>query len=393
MRHRQTPAVGQMDLKRLERPRSVQSTDLFDGHNGILVERAFPSKPAVNKLQFFHSSMPAAFKNYHIAAELSGVALVAALRQFLPGRPWSAVRRLVENRHVQINGNLCVDEGRKLSEGDVIKVWDEPRDSPPSEDAVRILFQDVHLIVVDKPAGITTERHAEERHWPARRKQRQPTIDEIAARILQRQKSKKQSPAGASGGRAPRVRLVHRLDRDTSGVMVLALSAEAERLLVQMFRRHDIHRVYQAIALGRVEEDTIQSDLARDRGDRRRGSTTLPGAGKRAITHVRPLEYLAGYTLVECRLETGRTHQIRIHLAEAGHPLCGEKVYNKPLFQKPRADHSGAQRQALHAATLAFRHPITGQELSFTAPMPADMARLLVRLRGQRPANRIEQQP
>ena len=86
MRHRQTPAVGQMDLKRLERPRSVQSTDLFDGHNGILVERAFPSKPAVNKLQFFHSSMPAAFKNYHIAPELSGLALVAALRQISAGQ-------------------------------------------------------------------------------------------------------------------------------------------------------------------------------------------------------------------------------------------------------------------------------------------------------------------
>lgn len=331
-----------------------------------------------------------AFKNYHIAPEHSGLALVTALRQLLPGMPWSAVRRLVENRHVQINGNLCVDEGRKLSEGDVVKVWDEPRDAPPSEDAVKILFQDAHLIVVDKPAGITTERHAEERHWPARRKQRQPTIDEIAARILQRQgrmrhggKPSPQGSPGGGGGRLPRVRLVHRLDRDTSGVMVLALSAEAERALVQMFRRHNLHRVYQAIALGRVEERSIESNLARDRGDRRRGSTTLPDAGKRAVTHVRPLEHLHGYTLVECRLETGRTHQIRIHLAEAGHPLCGEKVYNKPLFQKPITDRSGAQRQALHAATLAFTHPITGQELSFTSPLPADMGRLLVRLRSK----------
>ena len=342
--------------------------------------------------------MPAAFKNYHIAPELSGVTLVAALRQFSPDRPWSAVRRLVENRHVQINGNLCVDEGRKLSEGDVVKVWDEPRDAPPTEDAVPILFQDAHLIVVDKPAGITTERHAEERHWPARRKQRQPTIDEIVARILQRQRGhtrqSKQPPSprpspGGRGGRLPRVRLVHRLDRDTSGVMVLALSADAERLLVQMFRRHDLHRVYQAIALGRVEEQTIESHLARDRGDRRRGSTTLTAAGKRAVTHVRPLEYLDGYTLVECRLETGRTHQIRIHLAEAGHPLCGEKVYNKPLFKKPIADRSGAQRQALHAIALAFRHPITGQELSFTTPLPVDMGRLLVKLRGQQRADRM----
>jgi 23S rRNA pseudouridine1911/1915/1917 synthase len=321
--------------------------------------------------------MPVAFKNYHIASEHSGLTLVAALRQLVSGRPWSTVRRLVENRHVQVNGNLCVDEGRKLSEGDVVKIWDEPRDAAPSEDAVKILFQDAHLIVVDKPAGITTERHAEERQWPARRKQRQPTIDEIVGRILQRQRGRR----GGKPARPTRVRLVHRLDRDTSGVMVLALSAEAERLLVQMFRRHELHRVYQAIALGRVAERSIESNLARDRGDRRRGSTTLPNVGKRAVTHVRPLEYLDGYTLVECRLETGRTHQIRIHMAEAGHPLCGEKVYNKPLFKKPVTDRSGAQRQALHAATLAFRHPITGQELSFTTPLPADMGRLLVKLR------------
>ena len=333
--------------------------------------------------------MSAAFKNYHVAREHTGLALVAALRKFLPGEPWSAVRRLVDNRHVQINGNLCVDEGRRLCEGDVVKVWDEPRDAPPAEEDIKIIFQDAHLIVVEKPAGITTERHAEERHWPAQRKQRQPTIDEIVARILQRRQGKghgkSPSPRPSPGGRGrnvPRVRLVHRLDRDTSGVMVLALSSDAERLLVQMFRRHELHRVYQALAVGRVEEQTIESQLARDRGDRRRGSTTLPGTGKRAVTHVRPLEHLDGYTLVECRLETGRTHQIRIHLAEAGHPLCGEKVYNKPLFKRPSIDRSGAQRQALHATTLAFKHPITGQELSFTTPMPADMGRLLVKLRG-----------
>ncbi len=324
--------------------------------------------------------MPATFTNYHIAPEQSGLALLAALRQFLPGQPWSAVRRLVENRHVQINGNPCVDEGRKLSEGDVVKVWDEPRVAPPTEEAVKILYQDAHLIVVDKPAGITTERHAEERHWPARRKQRQPTIDEIVARILHRRQNRKRH--GGKPARPPRVRLVHRLDRDTSGVMVLALSAEAERLLVRMFGKHAIHRAYHAIAQGRVEEQTIESHLVRDRGDRRRGSTTLPGVGQRAVTHVRPLEILDGYTLVECRLETGRTHQIRIHLAEAGHPLCGEKVYSQPLFKKRVVDRSGAQRQALHAAELGFKHPITGEEMMFTTPLPADMGRLLVKLRG-----------
>ena len=325
------------------------------------------------------------FRNYHVAEKQVGLALVAALRQFLAGQPWSAVRRLVENRHVQINGNLCLDEGRKLQPGDVVKVWDEPRNAPPEPEDIRILFQDAHLVVVEKPAGVTTERHAEEQHWSVRRKQRQPTIDELVARILRRRqgaRSRVGQPRGGKPPRPPRVRLVHRLDRDTSGVMVLAVSAEAERILVRMFGRHAIHRAYHAIAQGRVEEQTIESCLVRDRGDRRRGSTTLPKVGKRAVTHVRPLEYLAGYTLVECRLETGRTHQIRIHLAEAGHPLCGEKVYNQPLFKKRIDDLSGAQRQALHAAELGFKHPITGQELMFKTPLPADMEKLLLKLRG-----------
>jgi len=329
--------------------------------------------------------MPAAFKNYHVAPEHAGLALVAALRQFLPGEPWSAVRRLVENRHVQINGNLCLDEGRKLQAGDVVKVWDEPRNAPPDPEDIKILFEDAHLIVVEKPAGVTTERHAEEQHWPARRKQRQPTIYELVVRILHRRRGTRLRDRQRRGGkpvRPPRVRLVHRLDRDTSGVMVLAVSVGAERLLVQMFRKHDIHRVYRAIVQGRVEAGTLESSLVRDRGDRRRGSTKLPKVGKRAVTHVRPLEHLDGYTLVECRLETGRTHQIRIHLAEAGHPLCGEKVYNKPLFGKPIVDLSGAQRQALHAAELGFKHPVTGQEMMFATPLPADMGRLLVKLRG-----------
>jgi 23S rRNA pseudouridine1911/1915/1917 synthase len=237
--------------------------------------------------------------------------------------------------------------------------------------------------VVEKPAGVTTGRHSEERSWPARRKQRQPTLEEIVARVLARQDAgKRGAPRRASkAGRAARVRLVHRLDRDTSGVMVLATSAEAERRLVHMFRKHAITRVYLAIVHGRVEEQTLDSRLVRDRGDRRRGSTTLPEVGKRAVTHVRPLECLQSYTLLECRLETGRTHQIRIQLAEAGHPVCGEKVYNKPLRGEPIADHSGAQRQALHASELGFPHPVTGQPLDFQMPLPADFQQLLARLR------------
>jgi 23S rRNA pseudouridine1911/1915/1917 synthase len=323
----------------------------------------------------------ATFENYPVGTEQAGLALVAALRRFRPEEPWSAARRLIENRHVQVNGNLCLDEGRRLQEGDVVKVWGEPRQAPPKPEDVKIVYQDQHVVVVEKPAGVTTVRHPEERFWPKRRKQLQPTLDEIVARILAKKHAGKRRGKQV---RPPRVRLVHRLDRDTSGVMVLALSVEAERRLVQAFRKHDMHRVYHALCIGQVRDQTFESFLVRDRGDRRRGSTTFPDTGKRAVTHVRALEQLDGYTLVECRLETGRTHQIRIQLSEAGHPVCGEKVYNKPFRGRMVPDHSDAQRQMLHAAELGFQHPITGEPLRFQMAMPSDMQRLLQRLRALR---------
>jgi 23S rRNA pseudouridine1911/1915/1917 synthase len=199
--------------------------------------------------------------------------------------------------------------------------------------------------------------------------------------ILARKTKSRGRPVQGRRPEPPSIRAVHRLDRDTSGLMVFARTAEAERRLVQMFRKHDLHRAYLAIAHGQVQEQTIESYLVRDRGDGLRGSTKEPGVGERALTHVRPIEYLEGYTLVECRLETGRTHQIRIHLAEAGHIVCGEKVYTHRLHGKPREDRSGAPRQMLHAAELAFQHPVTGEPMEFKMPLPADMSGLLERLR------------
>lgn len=150
---------------------------------------------------------------------------------------------------------------------------------------------------------------------------------------------------------------------------------------MEQFRKHTTQRRYLAIVEGHVEAQTIETRLVRDRGDGRRGSTDKPNVGKRAVTHVKPLEDLDGYTLIECRLETGRTHQIRIHLSELGHPLCGEKVYRKPLGGKPIPDRSGAPRLALHAASLGFQHPISGKPLYFESPLPKDLTKLLERLR------------
>jgi 23S rRNA pseudouridine1911/1915/1917 synthase len=183
-----------------------------------------------------------------------------------------------------------------------------------------------------------------------------------------------------------RVFAIHRLDRDTSGLVVFARTPTASSHLGKQFRAHSIERRYLALVRGRAVAGRIESFLVRDRGDGRRGSGTTPGEGARAVTHVEVVEELGDFTLVACRLETGRTHQVRIHLAEAGTPLCGERVYDRPLHGRPLPDGSGAKRIALHAATLGFDHPETGERVRWTSPLPEDMARLLGEFRRRKEA-------
>jgi 23S rRNA pseudouridine1911/1915/1917 synthase len=335
----------------------------------------------------------AAGRTFHVRHEQVGATLAAALRGWIGEEAsWSEVRRLIKTRHVLVNGNLCLDIGRRLKGTDVVKLLAHPAAPLPREDDVKIRYLDTHIVVVEKPAGMTSVRHAEERNWSEKRKQDQPTLEDLLPRIIAKKEqggrgAKQQRGRGKSPwkpnrvSRTPPVRPVHRLDRDTSGLMVFARTVPAERSLGQQFRHHVTERSYLAIAEGDVAQQTIESNLVRDRGDGRRGSTTLPNVGKRAVTHVKPLERLGDYTLVECRLETGRTHQIRIHLSEAAHPLCGEKVYRQPLFGEPIPDRSGAPRLALHSAELAFEHPITGEAMSFKMPLPEDFAQFLARLR------------
>ena len=274
-----------------------------------------------------------------------------------------------------MSGNLCLDPGYRLRLVDVVKVLAHSLAPPPREVDVRIRYLDQHLLVLEKPAGMTSTRHADERELSPRQRQLQPTLDELLPRLL----ANREGRPGRAALR--RVRPVHRLDRDTSGLMVFARTAQAEKHLGQQFRVHSVRRRYLAVAEGVVAAQTIESRLVRDRGDGRRGSTNLPNAGKTAITHVRPVDRLGDYTLIECRLETGRTHQIRIHLAENGHPLCGEKVYAQPLFRAGHPDQSGAPRLALCAVELGFVHPITGEAMHFEMPLSADLAEFVERLR------------
>ncbi|HTQ38343.1 MAG TPA: RluA family pseudouridine synthase [Pirellulales bacterium] len=306
---------------------------------------------------------------FRLTPELENQTLAAALRHWLPDCSWSQVRKLIESRRIMVSGNVCVDAGRRLKSEDVVKLLSQPAVAPPQEHDVKVQYLDAHVVVVEKPSGMTTNRHREETNWPKRRRQIQPTLDELLPHIITQIEGRR-----GKRGVPPPVRAVHRIDRDTSGLVVFARTHAAERILAQQFRQHTTQRRYLAIVEGEVKAQTISSHLVRDRGDGRRGSTTLPDVGKFATTHVQPLETAAGYTLIQCRLETGRTHQIRIHLSERGHPVCGEKVYRQSKFGKPDEDSSGAPRLALHAAELGFVHPVTGKNLRFQAPLPRDLA-------------------
>jgi 23S rRNA pseudouridine1911/1915/1917 synthase len=210
--------------------------------------------------------------------------------------------------------------------------------------------------------------------WPDKHRRIDPTLQDLTQWAVARRLNR---PAR----NLPPLRIVSRLDKETSGLVVFARSPLGERGLGLQFRKHTVVRRYLAVIAGFLPAQTFRSNLARDRGDGRRGSTPLPDVGKYAVTHVSVEERLPGYTILSCRLETGRTHQIRIHLAEAGRPVCGDKVYCRRPSGEVIEDRSGAPRLALHATELGFEHPATGARLHWTMPLPPDLAKLVERLR------------
>ncbi|HEX4793054.1 MAG TPA: RluA family pseudouridine synthase [Humisphaera sp.] len=308
---------------------------------------------------------------FTVPPEMHGQTLAAVVRLMAPPRSWSEARRLIQTRRVRVNGTLTLDSARRLNAGELVEVRVESALPVPKTRDVVVRYSDSDLIVVEKPPVVQSERRPEERNWNAQRKAAQPTLDELVARLVPR---------------SVEVRSVHRLDRDTSGLMLFALSAIASERLARMFAKHEVRRVYTAVVHGHLETArTIETLIVRERGDGVRGSVVTgakPASGKRAVTDVRPIEYLpSGYTIVDCRLETGRTHQIRIHLSEIGHRLCGEKMYTHAIGQPPQKDDSGAPRIALHSSSLSLIHPITQKQLEFESPLPRDLSNWLQKLR------------
>ncbi len=225
-----------------------------------------------------------------------------------------------------------------------------------------IVYADAAVVVVRKPAGLSTVPFGDE-------PPDEMTLDALVREVMARR--------DAIRGRAP-LGVVQRLDRVTSGLLVFSRTFAAKKHLGQQLRLHTMKRKYLAIAHGDVPPGTLRSFLIEDRGDGLRGSARQrQREGQLAITHVEHVERLAGATLIGCRLETGRTHQIRIHLSEQGHPLLGETVYIRgfggPLIPAPRL--------MLHAAELGFAHPIDERPMLFEDPPPADFQETLARLR------------
>jgi 23S rRNA pseudouridine1911/1915/1917 synthase len=292
---------------------------------------------------------------------------VAALVREKTGLSWSRARKLCAEGRVTVDGERCLDPAARVRADAALAIdvhAEKVERGPLARKA--IVFHDRDLLVVDKPAGMLTVGYEGEKE----------TLAELA-RLLLRRVDREAHDTGLG--------VVHRLDKETSGLVAFTRTAQAKRDLAAQFRAHDLERSYLALAHGDVPESRIESFFLEDRGDGLRGSWGQfrrargepPPNAKRAITHVKPIEALRGATLVECRLETGRQHQIRIHLAELGHPVLGEKVYIRDFAGEPLE----AARAMLHARTLGFAHPRSRKEMRFEREAPEDFASRLESLR------------
>lgn len=302
-----------------------------------------------------------------VSSEEDG-ATVSAIVRALCELPWSKARALCTSGRVLVDGRRALDPAARVRAGAQIEIdAGAPRLRKGVLPREAIVHVDADVVVVDKPAGVLTV--------PYERGDRDTLVDQTRAAL------RRMDPRA----RDPMVGAVQRLDKDTTGVLVFARTMKAKRALEEQLRAHTVTRRYLAIVHGQATDARVETLLVHDRGDGLRGSWgastfhrgPAPQGSKRAVTHVARIEPLRGASLVECRLETGRQHQIRIHLSEAGHPLVGEPVYIRG-YAGPRIP---APRPMLHATELAFDHPRTGARVRFEREPPEDFASLLSTLR------------
>lgn len=283
--------------------------------------------------------------------------------------------------YVRINGQP-VKPNARVKAGDVVTI-ELPQpvqqfELLPEPMDLNILFEDEHVLVLDKPAGLVVH--------PGNGNYTGTLVHGVAWHLMHGGKTADEVADLGGGGEVPRPGLVHRLDKDTTGVMVLGKTEHAMTDLSLQFFERTVERRYVALVWGDLERDgTVTGHIGRSRRDRKLQQVFPAGEeGKHAVTHYRVLERLGPVTWVECKLETGRTHQIRVHMQHIGHPLFGDVAYGGDSARKgtPSGRYTAflnrcferLPRQALHAQSLAFRHPATGAWLAFSSPFPPDLA-------------------
>jgi len=288
----------------------------------------------------------------------------------LPDLSRTRIKALVDAGRVRVDG-AASKAAHRLKDGervDVVVPPPAPEEMAAEAIPLAVVFEDAHVLVVDKPAGMVT-------HPGAGR-----STGTLAAAAL----AHAPEIAGVGGPRRPGI--VHRLDKGTSGLIVLAKSRQAYDSLTAQLQRRTMSRRYLCLAHGAIAslEGMIDAPIARDPRSRVRMAVARAGTGRRAVTRFRVLERFAGYTYLECRLETGRTHQIRVHLASLGHPVVGDATYGARRSRQPDTLPSDLVEElggvALHAAGLSFLHPVTGETVDLSCPLPNRIARLLSHL-------------
>ena len=299
--------------------------------------------------------------------ELAGTRLDAALAKLLPDYSRSRITSWIKDGLVQCNGQTTSPK-HKLIGGELLRVQIQPSEEnqafEPEAMDLDIVYEDDSVIVLNKPAGLVV--HPAAGNWTG------TLLNGLLAHCPEL-------------GQVPRAGIVHRLDKDTSGLMVVAKTLPAQNHLVQQLQNRSVKRIYRAVADGIVPFDgKIDAAIGRDPHNRLKMAVVKFG-GKEAVTHIKVLERYCDHSYIECALETGRTHQIRVHMREARHPLAGDAVYGNPRHpcsEVVRQQIKGLNgRQALHAYRLSFVHPQSGETLQFEAPLPEDIYSLLSVLR------------
>ena len=284
----------------------------------------------------------------------------AVLSERLEGQTRSSVQKLIMSGAVMCCG-VAMSKNHKVVPGETFTVdipEPEPDHAVAQEIPLDVVYEDADLIVINKPRGMVVH--------PAAGHSDGTLVNALLFHCGE-------SLSGVGGVLRPGI--VHRIDRDTSGLLVAAKNDDAHRGLAAQLADHTMYRIYNAVLVGTPapETGTVNAPIGRDPRERKRMAVTARG-GKPAVTHYRVLERFTGYSLVECRLETGRTHQIRVHMASIGHPVAGDTVYGA------RRDPLGLDGQCLHARELSFIHPRTGERMTFQTELPDYFTALLTRL-------------